>query len=44
MRATVAGAGALGTVCCVLLAVRARRVGREADGGGPKGETGLAPI
>ncbi|MGV9251305.1 MFS transporter [Streptomyces sp. NPDC003697] len=44
VRATVAGAGAVGTVCCLLLAVGARRVERGAGGGGPKGETGPAPV
>jgi MFS family permease len=37
---TVAAAGALGTVCCVLLALEARRT----ESGGPKGETGLTAM
>ncbi|WP_431036855.1 MFS transporter [Streptomyces sp. P6-2-1] len=40
----VAGAGLAGTVCCLPLALAARRARRAADAPGPKGETGLTTI
>jgi ABC-type uncharacterized transport system permease subunit len=46
--ATVAGAGALGTLVCVLLAAQARRGERAADAyrknGRPNSETGLTTM
>ncbi|MFJ5091558.1 MFS transporter [Streptomyces sp. NPDC088674] len=40
----VAGAGLLGTVCCLPLALAARRARRVPDARGPKDETGLTTI